>query len=611
MTGLEAVAVDAANLLGVVAQAGTTTTQGGQGGFGIEQGLIDLLVVFIIAGSVGVFVAKIGDFPYTIALLIAGVGVSILGEFAAPFVGESVDHLIQLPLTHDLILLVLLPPLLFEGAATTDLERLRRNLTPILALAVVGLLISVTALGLIGTVVFGFPLLVTLLFAAMIMPTDPVSVLALFEELGAPERLSVLVEGESLVNDGVGVVLFTSLLALVTSAQEEGIPLSEATAELFTATGIIELSSEIAVVSVGGALVGLAAGYAIYSVMANLDEHMTEIVLTIILAYGSFILAEHYLHVSGVIATVVAGLLIGNRGAESAMSPRTKISIFNTWETGAFIVNTFIFVMIGVTTPVQQLVDHAELILLAIPFVLLARALSVYPVTFVVNRFNEPTVSRSYQHVMLWGGLHASIPIALVLGLRPDRYPILPIEELRAMVFGVAGFSLVVQGLTMDNLLDGLGIVTRSDAEELYELLTGRERAINAALQAAERLNRRGDLPQEVYEDFTTEYERERDDLRRTLSQLLSQNPELRRERLLVGERRVLQQEKSALLDASQEGVIADDIAERLLDEVDLKLDRVDAGETTVETGEEAYTEFWRSHADEFGLDTGYMEREE
>ncbi|PSQ00148.1 sodium:proton antiporter [Halobacteriales archaeon QS_4_69_31] len=560
---------------------------------GIDVALLaDILSVFIIAAAVGVVVAKVGDFPYTIALLLAGVGASVAGVT------------IEISLSHDLILLVLLPPLLFEGAATTDLERLRRNIVPVLGLAVPGLLVSVLALGVAGQYAFGFDLLVALLFAAMVLPTDPVSVLALFEELGAPERLSVLVEGESLVNDGVGVVLFTALLARIGAEGAGGDP------PLFSPAGAVDLGLNIAVVAGGGLVVGVAAGYLVYRVMVSLDDHMTEIILTIILAYGVFLLAEHYVHAlvgvhfSGVIATVAAGLLVGDRGAEFAMSPRTKVAIFNTWETGAFIVNTFIFLMIGVTTPVGDLLANWRLIALAIGLTLAARALVVYPITTVVNRFSEPTVPRDYQHVMLWGGLHASIPIALVLGLSGEAGLSAELRTtLRAMVFGVAAFSLVVQGLTMSTLLDRLGIVTRSDAEELYELLVGRARAVDAALEVARRLHGRGELAGEVFEDFTAEYEREKTQLDDAIAQLLSEDPEIRREQLLAGERQVLRQEKSALMEAMQAGTISDDVGERLLDEVDLKLDYVRDGVSTVERREEGYAEFWRRRAADFGLD--------
>ena len=311
-------------------------------GVEIATELIDLLAVFIVAAGVGVFVAKIGRFPYTIDLLLAGLSISTAGWVLGIDLGARFD----VGLTHDLILLVLLPPLLFEGAATTDLEALRENLAAILALAVPSLVLSVVLLGILGQFVFGLPLLLSLLFAAMILPTDPVNVLAVFDEIGAPERLAVLVEGESLVNDGIGVVVFSTLFALVVNAPE-----NVTAANLLTVDRVADVTAEIAAISGGGLLVGIATGYAVYRVMVDLDEHMTETVLTIIAACGSFLLAEHYLHVSGVIATVVAGLFIGNRGAEYAMSLRTKISIFNTLDTGAFIVNTFIFLAIGINTP--------------------------------------------------------------------------------------------------------------------------------------------------------------------------------------------------------------------------------------------------------------------
>lgn len=566
---------------------------------GIAAELIDLLSVFVIAAGVGVFVAKIGRFPYTIALLLAGLAVSILGVT------------IDIELSHDLILLVFLPPLLFEGAATTDLQRFRTNIWHVLVLAVVGLITAILLLGVVGHFAFGFPLLVSLLFAAMILPTDPVSVLALFEELGAPERLSVLVEGESLVNDGVGVVIFSTLFALVVESTEAGTDL----AELVTMDTIVNASTDIVVASSGGAVVGLVAGLAVYQVMYRLDEHTTEIVLTLVLAYGSFLLAEHTLsgvvgdyYFSGVIATVTAGLLIGNRGAEHAMSAQTKISIFNTWDTAAFLVNTLIFLLIGAKTPINQILTHGRLILLAIPLVLLARAAVVYPITNLVNRFVPKGVPLEYQHVMVWGGLHASIPIALVLGL-PPQFPLR--EELRAMVFGVAAFSLVVQGLTMGNVMDHLDIVTRSDSEELYELLVGRARAVDAALESASQLHDAGELSPSVYEDFRTEYEQEKEDLSEAISQLLEENPELRREELLVGERRVLKQEKSALMDAMRTGAVSDDVGHRLMEEVDLKLDRIESGESTVtDRPEEGYEEFWRSRAQEFGLE-GPLEAQE
>jgi CPA1 family monovalent cation:H+ antiporter len=416
--------------------------------------------------------------------------------------------------------------------------------------------------------------------------------------MGAPERLSVLVEGESLINDGIGVVVFSTLYALVVGGASPDV--------LLDPTELSLVLGELVVVAVGGAVVGLITGYAVYSVMISLDEQMTEIVLTLVLAYGSFLLAEHYLHVSGVIATVVAGLFIGNHGAKYAMSPRTKISVFNTWETAAFLVNTFIFIAIGVRTPILRLLSNWQLIAGAIVLVLAARAMVVYPSAFLLNRSRASDhLPRNYQHVVVWGGLHASIPIALVLGLPRSGGLLTPAltQTLESMVFGVAAFSLVVQGLTMGRLLDRLGVVTRSEADELYELLVGRRRAVEEALAAAETLYDNGEIPRGVYEDFEAEYGQEQSDLAETITKLFDRHPELRTEQLLMGERRVLEREKSALIDAVRSGLIASDVGDRLAEEVDLKLDRIRSGESTVEEAHEGYTEFWRERVRESDLD--------
>jgi CPA1 family monovalent cation:H+ antiporter len=413
----------------------------------------------------------------------------------------------------------------------------------------------------------------------------------------------VLVEGESLINDGVAVVVFATMLELIPEDATVG-TVDQALSSVTTVSGVAGLLGEIAVVSLGGAVVGFAAGYAVYSVMVNLDEHMTEIVLTVVLAYGAFVLAEHYLHVSGVIATVVAGLFIGNRGAEQAMSPQTKLSIFNTWETGAFMVNTFIFVVIGVTTPLRDILQDTQSLMLLAPLivlVLLGRAVAVYPLTAIANRFVAREVSLDYQHVMVWGGLHASIPIALVLGLPPNT----PMrQELRILVFGIAAFSLVVQGLTVGSLIERLGIITTSEEEKLYQLLVGRARAVDEALEAADEMHEEGRIPNEVYERFETEYGKEKDELNAAISRLLSEHPEIRDREHIVGERQVLTRERSALRSAELDGMIGTDVADELLDEVNLKLEMVRDGESTVSQSpdEEGYEEFWRTRAREHGL---------
>ncbi|RYJ12964.1 Na+/H+ antiporter [Halogeometricum borinquense] len=551
---------------------------------GLEQQLIDLLTVFLIAGGVGALLAKIGRVPYTIALLLAG--------FAASIAGLEID----ITLTHDIILLVVLPPLLFEGAATTDIDEFRSNFSVMLTLATVGLAASIVVVGVVSTRLLGYSLLLGLLFGTIILPTDPVSVLALFKQVGAPERLSVLVEGESLLNDGVAVVIFSALLALV----EAG----DSAADLATLEGIAELAGGIIFSAGGGAIVGLAAGYLIYRLMANLDEHMTEIILTVVLAYGAFLVAEHYLHVSGVIATVAAGLLIGNRGREYAMSPQTKTAVFNTWETAAYVVNTFIFLLLGVKTPIRQIIAEAELLLPAVVLVLVARAVAVYPLTEIANRFSDANVPRNYQHVLVWGGLHGSIPIALVLGL-PEAVG--PRQQLRVLVFGIAAFSLVIQGLSMKRFLRAVGVETSGKEEELYNLLLARAKAVDEALDESERLHERNLIRTDVYERFQREYGREKEELNTVIRDLLEAEPALLKQELLQSERRVLHAEESAITDAELSGQLSTELAEDLIAEVHQKQARLDRGETTVTSDieREGYREFWRERATAFGLDVG------
>ncbi|MFB6284942.1 MAG: cation:proton antiporter [Halobacteria archaeon] len=540
----------------------------------IEMAVIS---IFIVGAGVGIVVSKYGDFPYTIALLLTGLAVSI----------SSVEF--DLKLSPAIIFFVFLPPLLFEGAANMDMGRLKRDFKPVIAMAVVGLILSVVALGAAGTAVFGFPALISLLFAAIILPTDPVSVLALFEEMGVPKRLSVLVEGESLFNDGVAIVLFSTFLSQIQTG---------GTTNLLSFDSVGLFIFQIAKNGLGGAFVGLLTGYFIYTVMTHFDEPLVEVVLTIVLAFGSFILAQSYLDVSGIIATVVAGLFIGNRGAERAMSPQSKVSIFTTWKTMAFLVNTSIFLLLGASTPISTLVDHGYLILAGAVLVLLARAFAVYPVIWFTNRKSENPIPMNYQHVLVWSGMHASVPIALALSL-PFGMPFR--EQVKAMVFGVAAFSLVVQGLTMDRVLDRLDIVTRSDIEKLYEMLKGRRRAVDEALDSAEDLHRKGELPYIVYDEFLSKYEKEKRHLDKALSKLLEKHPDIRSEQFLNKEKQVLLKEKGAILDAARDGTIGEDVADDLLEEIDIKLDNVSAGRSTI--GEDGFDEFWRKRLEEYDLD--------
>ena len=418
---------------------------------GVEAVMFDLVVVFALAGTVAAFAAISIRIPYTIALVIVGLAVSLLGvELQSGLTTE---------LLSDLILDVLVPALLFQGATRVNADRFFENVWPILALAVVGLPLSIGLLGAAGTVGLGVPLLVSLLFGAIVLPTDPVAVLPLFEELGAPERLTVLVDGESMLNDGVAVVLYTGFIEIVLQAQATG----ESTGFGLRPTAVAaELATEAAMAIVGGVLVGASTGYVVYRAIWAFDDELTTVLLSFVLAYGAFLLGES-LGFGGVIAVVSAGLFIAERREDSPLNAETRLTFRITWQSVAFIGNTFLFLAIGLVTPFGTLLSEAIPIAVAIALVFLARAVVVYPLMGLLNRTPVEPVPRAYQHVLVWGGIHVSIPLALALGL-PAAFPDALAAQFQVLAFGIATFTLIVQGLTMAPLLHRLGVTTVTEA---------------------------------------------------------------------------------------------------------------------------------------------------
>ncbi|MGA9998073.1 MAG: Na+/H+ antiporter [Pyrinomonadaceae bacterium] len=400
---------------------------------------ITIFITLLLIASGVAMLSKWVRVPYTLALVIVGLAISPM-HFLPP-----------VHISPDLILLIFLPALLFEAAWNLKLSALRANLVPILTLATVGVGLSVAVIGSIIHYGAGLGWSSALLFGAIISATDPVSVLALFKKLGAPERLSVIIEGESLLNDGTAVVVFRILLGIVvgTTAMES--------------TGRLVLSSlgEFALVVLGGLLVGGVIGFLTSKVTSYFDDHLLEITLTTIAAYGSFLLAEA-LHVSPVIAVLVVGVIIGNYGWHVGMSPNTQVAVDSFWEYAAFVVNSLVFLLIGLEIPLSMLAQHIVHIAWALLAMIVARVLVIYGLMVLSNRFTEPVPFR-WQHVLFWGGLRGSLSIALVLSLPllvPDR------TQLIAMTFGTVIFSLLAQGLTVAPLLKWLKIdQSRSGAE--------------------------------------------------------------------------------------------------------------------------------------------------
>ncbi|WP_148416588.1 sodium:proton antiporter [Haloferax sp. KTX1] len=553
---------------------------------GVEEQLLTLLYLFGVAAVAGLLTVRYTRLQYTTGLLLAGLLISVLGS---P---------VEVALTSDLILLALLPALIFNDAIGIDVEAFRENLVPILVLAVVGLLFSIALIAVVGQFAFGFSLAVAILFGAIIMPTDPVSVLAIFEDLGVPERLNILVEGESLLNDGVSIVVYSSVLAVFVEARSRGLTVRE-----FTTIGafITDVGLGIVVALVGGALVGAAAGYVGYALVSRADDELIAVVLSFLVAYGVFIFLD-ILGSSGVIGTLTAGVVLASRLSRTAVSPETSYTVGAVWEYAAFIANTLVFVALGVITPFDLLLEYGVQIAAAIVFVFLARAVVVYPLVELLNRWSSPAIPRGYQHVLVWSGIHASVSVALVLGFAEEFAGPLA-EQLSALVFGVAAFTLLVNGPTMGAVISRVGISGQRPSQRLYEALVGRLHGVDAALDTAERLLEQDRIPTSVFDDLTTAYKRERLELEAAVESLLARYPDIREHEERLGRHRILIAEFEAIRGAIKRGEIGQEVGDRLLRDVEADIDHALSDEGTVPGSRPGRDPYWRHQLEQVGLD--------
>ncbi len=492
--------------------------------------LTEFLELLLIACAVGV-VVKFIRLPYTIALVLVGL-----------FVGMA-KILPEVPLTRDLVFLLILPPLLFEGALNMDVEHLRENLKPISLLAVLGVLVSTLVVGLILHESLGLPLEVAMLFGAMISPTDPVSVLATFKKLGVPKKLSTILEGESILNDGTGVVIFGIIYEMILHGTFD--PLK----------GL----AEFVVVCLGGALVGFTLGFLAYRFLAHIDDHLIEISVTLILAYSSFLIAEEF-NFSGVIAVICAGLVMGNYGRMFSMSPSTRIALTDFWSFFAFVVNSIVFLLIGIDTHLDVFHEW-KAIAVSVLAVLIARAVAVYP---ILSIFRIPNV---WKHVIFWGGLHGAIPVALALSLGEIPHK----DLLASMTFGVVIFSLVVQGLSLEFLSRK---IFRDTKKEDFERKLAKFLALRRAKEELERLVSHGEVVETIASEIEKELETELDVLKRDIEESMK-DEDVRYEIMRRAYRNVLNAQKSAIREAVMKGIISEVVAREVLKEIDEKLDQL------------------------------------
>lgn len=429
-----------------------------------ELGIKENLEQFLIVLSVSLSVATISrifswfrQIPYTLLLVIVGLGLA--------FVDIRLVNL-----SPELILEIFLPPLLFEAAWNIRWKELKENLTPVIFFAVIGVIISIVGISFALSQFTSLSLATALLVGASLSATDPVSVVALFRELGASKKLTTVMEGESLFNDGVAVVAFILLV---------GIPLG---LDEFSLTNTIVKFCTFVGIGIG---IGCLIGFGISYLTQRFDLPLVEQSLTLVSAYGTYLITEE-LGGSGVIGVVSVGIILGNFGSRIGMNPRTRLLVSEFWDFLAFFVNSIVFLLIGDQIKFASFTDNIDLILVAIASVVFTRLIAIFGLGYISNLITINDLNLREQTILWWGGLRGSVSIALALSvpvILPDR------QDVIETVFGVVLFTLLIQGLTTKFFLEKLDLIGDQPVRQEYSELLARRIALKRVLKYIKQIS--------------------------------------------------------------------------------------------------------------------------
>ncbi len=465
----------------------------------IKQNLEQFLIVLSVSLTVAT-ISRISSWfrqiPYTLLLVIVGLGLA--------FVDIRLVNL-----SPELILEILLPPLLFEAAWNIRWKELKENWIPVILLAVFGVIISVLGISFTLSKFTSLSLATALLVGASLSATDPVSVIALFRELGASKKLSTVMEGESLFNDGVAVVAFVLLVGIPLG--QEGFSFTTTIVKFFTFVGL-------------GVGIGCLMGFGISYLTQRFDLPLVEQSLTLVSAYGTYLITEE-LGGSGVIGVVTVGIILGNFGSRIGMNPRTRLLVSEFWEFLAFFVNSIVFLLIGDQIKFSSLTDNLDLILVAIAAVILTRLIAIYGLSNFSNLLTNNQVNWREQTVLWWGGLRGSVSIALALSvpvILPDR------QDIIETVFGVVLFTLLVQGLTVKWLLEKLDLIGDLPIRQEYSELMARRVALKRVLDYLINIDKAADLDSEFYRYEQELVEGQLKSIEEKITKLQNNYPQLR-----------------------------------------------------------------------------------
>jgi CPA1 family monovalent cation:H+ antiporter len=544
-----------------------------------------VMILMFIAVLISMLVKRI-KLPYTVLLVVVGILLAIASRRI-----ELLKELGSFKLTPDVIVYVLLPILLFESAFNMDSRRLLKNIVPVVVLAIPALLLSTvivggilffssTKWGIIESIPHDNPLIAALLFGALVSATDPVAVVSIFKELGAPKRLTILVEGESLFNDGTALVLFTIIAGILTGGAGGG-EAAHGGLQIFL-HGI----EHFAVEAFGGILVGLLAGFIFSKILERIEEDtLIEITLTTLCAHSSFLLGEKF-HVSGVIACVVAALTLGNYG-RTKISPSVLEHMEHFWEYMAFAANSMVFLMVGLSLHSGDMVKHAGAIGIAIGACIVARAIGIFPLIPLVNRIQKEKIDSRYQTIMWWGGLRGALALVMALSLRKFLAgKLLSVEFcdfILYLTFGVVLFTIFVNATTMNWLIRILGFLKLTKAEK-FERQEGLLLAKQKVRERLDSLFTNGVVSQKVFDTYYARYMQWEEKAKRELDEMKvgreSLTQELERDTM---KRHCLMMEKLYYKEMFEGGDLDENIMKDLHHVIENQLDRLKEGKTILE----------------------------
>ncbi len=416
-------------------------------------GQVEILILLLIVTLIVALLSRLMRIPYTLLLVIIGFIVGIVGLLS--FLPH--EHL-----DPNVVLYIFIPALLFEGAWNADLDRLEAEWLPIILLVIPGVVLSIFVVAVALHVGIGLEWLLALLVGTIVAPTDPVAVIALFQQLGVPDRLRVLVEGESIFNDGTGGAAYELVLAVLLPT----LGLAEVAGEpSFQNAPALGIMAEVLWLIFGGFLLGLGVGWLVSHLLRRIDDRLVVITITIAVAYGMYVLGTA-LSTSGLLAVVGAGLVMGSYGRKHALAPRTIEAADDVWEFINYLANSLLFLLLGFELALTNLVQSFPGIFFGVLGVLIGRVLMIYvfiPLQDVLARWwSRRTLTRSprltrprpippaWRPVMVLSGLRGALSLALVLSL-PET--LAQRNLLTDIVYGVILVTLLGQGLTLRVLL--------------------------------------------------------------------------------------------------------------------------------------------------------------